>query len=171
MPEPMPSSCCADQHHLPVGAELRGTTERRWRGMAPGSQKDRGFFAIPAEARATLVLCESAIDALSCFALHPDYRCLSTAGARPNPRWLRTTAGPRLPDLLRLRRRSHRRCHGPGHDHPPPSSPTPSSFATRLERRAHGARVILTVAASPPPPPPHHQKASLLGKKNHRPCL
>jgi hypothetical protein len=77
-----------DQHHLPVGAELRGTTERRWRGMVPGSQKDRGYFSIPAEARATLVLCESAVDALSCFALHPDYRCLSTAGARPNPRWL-----------------------------------------------------------------------------------
>jgi hypothetical protein len=35
-----------------------------------------------------VVLCESAIDALSCFALHPGYQCLSTAGARPNPRWL-----------------------------------------------------------------------------------
>jgi hypothetical protein len=23
-----------------------------------------------------------------CFALHPQYGCLSTAGARPNPRWL-----------------------------------------------------------------------------------
>jgi hypothetical protein len=28
------------------------------------------------------------IDAISCFALHPNCRCLSTAGARPNPRWL-----------------------------------------------------------------------------------
>ncbi len=27
-----------------VGAELRGTTNRKWRGMAPGSQKGRGFF-------------------------------------------------------------------------------------------------------------------------------
>ena len=57
----------------PVGAELRGTTAVHWRGLAPGS---------------TLVLCESAIDAISCHALHPQYRCLSTAGARPNPAWL-----------------------------------------------------------------------------------
>jgi hypothetical protein len=73
---------------LPVGAELRGTTERQWRGMVPGSRKDLGCFAIPAEPRPTSVLCESAIDALSCFVLHPQHRCLSTAGARPNPRWL-----------------------------------------------------------------------------------
>jgi hypothetical protein len=75
--------------NLPVGAELRGTTPRRWRGLAAGSQKDSGFFSIPAEARPALILCESAIDAISCFALHPQYRCLSTAGVRPNPRWLR----------------------------------------------------------------------------------
>ena len=71
-----------------VGAELRGTTSRPWRGLAPGSRKDLGFFAIPAETRPALILVESAIDALSCFALHPDLRCISTAGARPNPRWL-----------------------------------------------------------------------------------
>jgi hypothetical protein len=76
--------------NLPVGAELRGTTQRRWRGLAAGSQKDLGFFSIPAEPRPSLILCESAIDAISCFALHPHYRCLSTAGARPNPRWLRS---------------------------------------------------------------------------------
>jgi hypothetical protein len=74
--------------NLPVGAELRGTTPRAWHGLAPGSQKDLGCFAVPAEPRPTVVLCESAIDALSCFALHPGYQCLSTAGARPNPRWL-----------------------------------------------------------------------------------
>jgi len=83
--------------NLPVGAELRGTTPRRWRGLAAGSQKDSGFFSIPAEPRPApaptgrqVILCESAIDAISCFALHPQYRCLSTAGARPNPRWLRS---------------------------------------------------------------------------------
>ena len=78
------------KENLPVGAELRGTTPRRWRGLAAGSQKDLGFFSIPAEPRPALILCESAIDAISCFALHPQYRCLSTAGARPNPRWLRS---------------------------------------------------------------------------------
>ena len=76
--------------HTPVGAELRGTTAHPWRGMAPGSQKDRGFFSVPADGPPppSLVLCESAIDAISCHSLHPQHRCLSTAGARPNPRWL-----------------------------------------------------------------------------------
>jgi hypothetical protein len=77
------------EHQVPVGAELRGTTPLGWRGLAPGSRKDLGCFAIPAQPRSTIVLCESAIDAISCFALHPGYRCLSTAGARPNPLWLR----------------------------------------------------------------------------------
>lgn len=73
----------------PVGAELRGTTTVAWRGMAPGSRKNQGFFAIPAAPPlSTIVLCESAIDAISCHALHPQYRCLSTAGARPDPAWL-----------------------------------------------------------------------------------
>jgi hypothetical protein len=77
-----------DPQGLPVGAELRGTTGELWRGLAPGSQKDRGCFSIPNEPRPSLILCESAIDAISCFALHPGYRCLSTAGARPSPEWL-----------------------------------------------------------------------------------
>jgi hypothetical protein len=72
----------------PVGAELRGTTARPWRGLAPGSRKDLGYFAVPAASRPAIVLVESAIDAISCFTLHPDHRCLSTAGARANPRWL-----------------------------------------------------------------------------------
>jgi len=78
----------------PVGAELRGTTAVSWRGMASGSRKDQGFFAIPAAPLfTTIVLCESAIDAISCHALHPQYRCLSTAGARPNPVWLAELVG------------------------------------------------------------------------------
>jgi hypothetical protein len=77
-----------DPQSRPVGAELRGSTRIPWRGMAPGSRKDRGYFAIPATPLLALILCESAIDALSCFVLHPQHRCLSTAGARPNPRWL-----------------------------------------------------------------------------------
>ena len=76
------------KENIPVGAELRGTTGRSWRGMAPGSRKDSGFFSIPASPTPTVVLCESAIDAISCRALHPHCRCLSTAGARPNPAWL-----------------------------------------------------------------------------------
>lgn len=74
----------------PVGAELRGTTPCPWRGLAPGSQKDLGFFAIPPDPCPVTILVESAIDAISCLALHPQHRCLSTAGARSNPRWLLT---------------------------------------------------------------------------------
>jgi hypothetical protein len=81
----------------PVGAELRGTTARPWRGLAPGSRKDLGFFAVPTAPRPALVLVESAIDAISCFALHPDHRCISTAGARPNPRWLAELLGQGSP--------------------------------------------------------------------------
>jgi len=77
-----------DLHGQPVGAELRGTGSLPWRGMAPGSRKDRGSFAIPDTPLPASVLCESAIDALSCHALLPSARCLSTAGARPNPAWL-----------------------------------------------------------------------------------
>lgn len=72
----------------PVGAELRGTGPCAWKGMTPGSRKDQGFFALPATPLDAIVLCESAIDAISCHALHPQCRCLSTAGARPNPGWL-----------------------------------------------------------------------------------
>jgi len=81
----------------PVGAELRGTTALNSRGMAPGSRQDRGFFWVPTTTSHTIVLCESAIDALSCRALHPDYRCLSTSGARPDPAWLSTLISQALP--------------------------------------------------------------------------
>ena len=73
----------------PVGAELRGTTHTSsWRGMAPGSRKDLGFFSIPEQPSQACVLCESAIDAISWHALHPPYRCISTSGARPDAPWL-----------------------------------------------------------------------------------
>lgn len=77
-----------DTAAIPVGAELRGTAALAWRGLAPGSRKDRGFFSVAASNSAAIVLCESAIDALSCHALHPGYLCLSTSGARPDPAWL-----------------------------------------------------------------------------------
>lgn len=76
-----------------VGAELRGTTTVPWRGMAPGSQKNQGYFSLPwhgpGEDPRPVILCESAIDAISCSIIHPRCHCLSTAGARANPTWLR----------------------------------------------------------------------------------
>lgn len=82
---------------IAVGAELRGATAATWRGMAPGSRKDHGFFGVAAPTSHSIVLCESAIDALSCHALHPDYRCLSTSGARPDPAWLPALISQGLP--------------------------------------------------------------------------
>jgi hypothetical protein len=78
----------AGREQRPVGAELRGTGPRVWRGLAPGTRKDEGFFWIGTTAARDIVLCESAIDAISCFQLDPRRLCLSTAGVRVNPRWL-----------------------------------------------------------------------------------
>lgn len=71
-----------------VGAELRGTTQSRWHGMAPGSRKDLGCFYLKSSNTKKAVLCESAIDAISYFALEPNCIALSTAGVNPNPAWL-----------------------------------------------------------------------------------
>jgi hypothetical protein len=76
------------KQNIPVGAELRGTGHCSWRGMAPGSRKDLGYFSVHAGHIDGIILCESAIDAISCFMLHPGHQCISTAGARPDPRWL-----------------------------------------------------------------------------------
>lgn len=73
----------------PVGAELRGTGPRVWRGLAPGTRKDAGYFWLGPQGPERVVLCESAIDAVSCHMLYPDRVCISTSGARPNPSWLR----------------------------------------------------------------------------------
>lgn len=99
----------AGRPNRPIGAELRGTGDRVWRGMASGSRKDAGFFWIGAPelvkstsnhatsnhstSSITIVLCESAIDAISCFQLHASEgtsRCISisTAGVRPDAPWL-----------------------------------------------------------------------------------
>ena len=71
-----------------VGAELRGTTQSKWHGMAPGSRKELGCFYLKSSNTKKAVLCESAIDAISYFALEPNCIALSTAGANPNPAWL-----------------------------------------------------------------------------------
>lgn len=79
----------AGKVNRPVGAELRGTGSRVWRGMAPGTLKHSGYFWIGAQSSQKIILCESAIDAISCFQMHPDRICISTSGVRANPCWLR----------------------------------------------------------------------------------
>ena len=71
-----------------AGAELRGTSSSPWRGMAPGSTKDLGYFSIQRRKTTTVVLTESAIDAISCLILYPHCMAISTSGANPNPAWL-----------------------------------------------------------------------------------
>ena len=78
----------AGKAQRPVGAELRGTGPRVWRGMAPGTRKDLGYFWIGTQDAREIVLCESAIDAMSCFQLHPQRICISTSGVRADPPWL-----------------------------------------------------------------------------------
>jgi len=78
----------AGKAQRPVGAELRGTGPQVWRGMAPGTRKDLGYFWIGAQRPREIVLCESAIDALSCFQMHPQRICISTSGVRADPPWL-----------------------------------------------------------------------------------
>lgn len=90
----------AGKAHRPVGAELRGTGPQVWRGMAPGTRKDWGYFWIGAQGSRGIVLCESAIDAISCFQMHPDRICISTSGARANPRWLREIEHERIDQNL-----------------------------------------------------------------------
>jgi hypothetical protein len=72
-----------------VGAELRGTGKTQWRGMALGSKKQLGCFYVLGKCNKKMVLCESAIDAISYLVLWPEYTTLSTSGANHNPAWLK----------------------------------------------------------------------------------
>ena len=72
-----------------VGAELRGTGAAKWRGVAPGSRKNLGAFIVNSRKSRKMVLCESAIDALSVFLLHPWCVAVSTSGVSADPAWLR----------------------------------------------------------------------------------
>jgi hypothetical protein len=78
----------AGKANRPIGAELRGTGHRVWRGLAPGTRKDYGYFWIGKQGSSKIVLCEAAIDAISCFQLLGECICVSTAGVRANPPWL-----------------------------------------------------------------------------------
>lgn len=88
----------AGKPNRPIGAELRGTGNRVWRGLAPGTCKNAGYFWIGTTGSMQIVLCESAIDATSCFQLHTQLDdaqlrgeciCISTAGVRSDAPWLR----------------------------------------------------------------------------------
>ena len=62
----------------PIGAELRGTGPQMWRGLAPGTDKNAGFFWTGDAGSRTILLCESAIDAISCREFFPECLAIST---------------------------------------------------------------------------------------------
>lgn len=71
-----------------VGAELIGTTSVRWRGMARGTKKNQGCFYFKVGAPNHIVICESAIDAISYCSLYKNCMALSTSGVNSEPAWL-----------------------------------------------------------------------------------
>jgi hypothetical protein len=71
-----------------VGAELRGTCNLKWRGMAPGSRKYLGCFYIVGKNARKMALCESAIDAASFAVLYPEYTAISTSGVTDDRAWI-----------------------------------------------------------------------------------
>lgn len=78
----------AGKANRPIGAELRGTGPRTWRGLAPGSSRNAGYFWVGLPRLRKIILCESAIDAISCHQIHSDCIGISTAGVRPDAPWL-----------------------------------------------------------------------------------
>jgi len=73
-----------------VGAEIRGTNDhfRKWYAVAAGTNKRNGCFYIKDKGAKKVVLCESAIDAISYFVLYRKCLALSTSGVNPNPCWI-----------------------------------------------------------------------------------
>jgi hypothetical protein len=82
----------AGKPNRPIGAELRGTGPQVWRGLAKGTRKDAGYFWVGDASSTDIILCESAIDAISCHQIHaaPEAAtiCISTAGVRSQLPWL-----------------------------------------------------------------------------------
>ena len=88
---------CRNAGGKTTGAEILGTRNKPFRGMAPGSRKAKGGFWIPCDRNTpdTVILTESAVDALSARSLRIDPTrengavVVSTAGtARAIPPWI-----------------------------------------------------------------------------------
>lgn len=81
-----------DEHGRSVGAEIEGTGSTPFAGMAAGTSRNAGAFTIPPRrgGGGSIVLVESAIDAISYVQLHPDQdvEVRSTGGARSQIPWL-----------------------------------------------------------------------------------
>lgn len=75
-----------------IGAELRGTGPQVWRGLAKGTRRNAGYFWVGEVSSTEVILCESAIDAISCHQIHAAREvatiCISTTGVRSQLPWL-----------------------------------------------------------------------------------
>lgn len=76
---------CRGETGQETGAEIRGTGKAVYKGMAAGSHRGIGFFTLDHPNPSSLVVVESAIDALSYRALYPSEPAviISTAGVLP----------------------------------------------------------------------------------------
>lgn len=79
-----------DDKGRPTGAELKGTGDRPFSGMAVGSMKAHGAFRLGQLTAKVAYLVESAIDAVSLFTLRRragerDFCVVSAAGSSPTP--------------------------------------------------------------------------------------
>lgn len=82
----------AGKPNRPIGAELRGTGPQVWRGLAKGTRRNAGYFWVGDTSSTEIILCESAIDTISCHQIHAAREvatiCISTAGVRSRVPWL-----------------------------------------------------------------------------------
>ena len=102
-------------------------------GVYKGTIRDAGYFWIGNTSSQKIVLCESAIDAISCFQLQPRGACIciSTAGVRATAPWLdpllnrgyqiycgfdADEAGERASQRMSIRHPSVQRLRPPRHD-------------------------------------------------------
>ena len=137
----------AGKANRPVGAELRGTGPRVWRGMAPGSRKDSGYFwiGVPASAQHRSLRVSHRRHQLlrhrcqSHLYLHFRRASQSTLA--------QGTDRSRLRDPLRLRRRRTRRQRRQPDDRSPPHRPTTAPARSRLERGSR--RAVTSFIANP----------------------
>ncbi len=147
---------------------------------APARTQATSGSAIPGSKQ--IVLCESAIDAISCFQLHTQLDGGTTSrgvhlhldgGSSPGRALASSALGTRLRHLLWLRRRRAWRDGQSPDDHPPSLDPTPAAASARLERRANHPASIkhrhLPIRAPVPQSQfPHHyllRNARLLGRE------
>ena len=137
-----------------VGAALLGTGSAKWRGAAPGSRKSLGAFIVNSRKRKKMVVCESAVDAISVFLVHPWCVAVSTSGVSADPGVATKRTRQRIRSVLRLRLGRNRRTLSQKNDPPPSFRKKAAARTQRLERRPRriiASRLPITRSLFNPP--------------------